>query len=90
MPLRWRIDTGLPTPFMPKEPHRPDRLPGTPAHAALKQITDQLDTDKNLADNLASFADRGMFGPQFTDSDVKAIKASVGDLDLLSRISTTS
>jgi len=31
------------------------------------------------AANLAKYADRKMFGPQFTDADVKAIKESVGN-----------
>ena len=34
----------------------------------------------NKAANLATFADRGMFGPQFSDADVKALKEAVGNL----------
>lgn len=43
------------------------------------------DAQANLKDlgikaaNLAKYADRKMFGPQFTDADVKAIKESVGN-----------
>lgn len=33
------------------------------------------------AANLAKYADRKMFGPQFTDADVKAIKESVGNFE---------
>ncbi|MEJ8825620.1 hypothetical protein WKW80_26935 [Variovorax humicola] len=46
----------------------------TPDADALKQL-------KIEAANLAKFADRKMFGPQFTDADVKAIKESVGSFD---------
>ncbi|MDM0018181.1 hypothetical protein [Variovorax saccharolyticus] len=35
----------LPMPFANREQHRPDRAPGTPTHAILKQATDNIDAD---------------------------------------------
>jgi hypothetical protein len=40
-----------------------------------------------LASNLSKFADRKMFGPQFTEADVKMIRESVGDLGRATSVS---
>ena len=60
----------LPMPFEPREQHRPDRLPGTPAHAAMRAAQDDIERDEVQA---------GLTAQMGTTAQVQAIEEREDD-----------
>lgn len=68
-------------PFAPRETHRPDREPGTPAHKAMRTIVENIDADhitEGLQQRMTTDAARPPDPPSLRDQVSAAFTAHTG------------